>query len=259
MQNTTPTTAEQLARCISEGIDMNQKLVVIIGGSSGIGFEIARQTSALGARLTIVGRDQVKLAASAKKLGGTVKAAVLDAHDDAAQEEFFSKLVAVDHLVSMVGDSMAGGFLTTTPETMRHVLHSKFWSNWLIGKHAAPKVRAGGSITFTAGTGGRAQEISASYVANLGIGALVQGLASELAPRVRVNAVSPTFMGKRTPFWKDMPPKELKKTIAGFTESVPLKRLATVEEVASAYVYLMGNDFITGQVLTVDGGVMLRK
>jgi len=50
---------------------MKQKIVVIIGGSSGIGFEIARQTSALGAHLTIVGRDQVKLAAAAKKLGGT--------------------------------------------------------------------------------------------------------------------------------------------------------------------------------------------
>lgn len=106
------------------------------------------------------------------------------------------------------------------------------WSNWLIGKHAAPKVRDGGSITFTAGTGGRAQEISASYVANLGIGALVQGLASELAPRVRVNAVSPTFMGIGTAFWKDVPSQELEKTIVGFTNSVPLERLATVEEVA---------------------------
>ena len=73
-------------------------------------------------------------------------------------------------------------------------------------------------------------------------------------------------MGKGTAFWKDgrwskeaMPPQDLKKTIAGFTASVPLERLATVEEVASAYVYLMGNNFITGQVLTVDGGVMLRK
>ena len=245
---------------------MEQRLVVIIGGSSGIGFEIARQTSALGARLTIVGRDQAKLAAAAEKLGGSVKTAVLDAHDDTAREEFFSKSAPIDHLVSMVGDSMSGGFMATTPETMRHVFHSKFWSNWLIGKYAAPKVRDGGSITFTAGTGGRAQEISASYVANLGVGALAQGLASELAPRVRVNAVSPTFMGKGTAFWKDgrwskevMPPQDIKKMITGFTDSVPLKRLATVEEVASAYVYLMGNSFITGQILTVDGGVMLRK
>jgi short-subunit dehydrogenase len=83
-----------------------------------------------------------------------VETIVLDAHDDTALERFFARLEPVDHLVSMVGDSMSGGFLTTTPETMRHVLHSKFWTNWMIGKHAASKLRDGGSITFTAGTGG---------------------------------------------------------------------------------------------------------
>ena len=99
--------------------------------------------------------------------------------------------------------------------------------------------------------------MSASYVANLGVSALVQGLASELAPRVRVNAVAPTFMD--TPFWKDMPVDQLETVKASVTQAVPLKRLGTVEEVASAYVHLMTNGFITGQVLAVDGGVMLRK
>src|SRR5947207_17964 len=143
----------------------------------------------------------------------------------------------------MVGDSMSGGFLTTTPETMRHVLHSKFWTNWLIGKYVASKVRDGGSITFTAGTGWRAQDICASYVANLGIRALVEGLACELAPRIRVNAVVPTFMGTGTQFWKEVPGGELEKMQATFAESVPLARAGTVQEVASAYVHLMTNGF----------------
>ncbi len=240
-------------------MSFHQQIVVIIGGSSGIGYEVARQTSVQGARLIIAGRNQAKLAAAVERLSGMVKTAVLDAHDETALESFFSTLDVVDHLVSMVGDSMAGGFLMTSPETMRHVLHSKFWTNWMIGRHAAPKLRNGGSMTFTSGTGGRAQEISASYVANLGIGALVQGLAAELAPYVRVNAVAPTFMGTCTAFWRDVPAAEIENAQAGFRESVPLKRLATVEEVASAYVHLMTNGFITGQVLAVDGGVMLRK
>jgi hypothetical protein len=54
---------------------------------------------------------------------------VCDAHDESALEGLFSELHAVDHLVSMVGDSMAGGFLSATADTMRHVLHSKFWTN----------------------------------------------------------------------------------------------------------------------------------
>jgi len=236
---------------------MAHQVVVVIGGSSGIGHEVARQSAAQGASLIITGRDKARLALAAQRIGGPVMTAVLDAHDETALESFFSRLEAVDHLVSMVGDTMAGGFLSTTPETMRHVLHSKFWTNWMIGRLAASKLRDGGSLTFTSGTGGRAQDVSASYVANLGISALVQGLASELAPRVRVNAVAPTFMD--TPFWKDLPVDQLETVKASVTEAVPLKRLGTVGEVASTYVHLMTNGFITGQVLAVDGGVMLRK
>jgi len=238
---------------------LSEQIVLVIGGSSGIGYEVARQTSAQGARLIITGRDQAKLALAAERLGRSVSSAWLDAHDEVALEKFFSSLETIDHLVSMIGDSMVGGFLNTSSETMRRVLHSKFWTNWMIGRHATSRLRDGGSIAFTSGTGGRAQDISATYVANLGIGALVQGLASELAPRIRVNAVAPTFMGTRTMFWREVPASDLETAQAGFSESVPLKRLATVDEVASAYVYLMTNGFITGQILAVDGGVMLRK
>jgi NAD(P)-dependent dehydrogenase (short-subunit alcohol dehydrogenase family) len=105
--------------------------------------------------------------------------------------------------------------------------------------------------------GGRPQDISATYVANLSVSALVQGLASELAPRLRVNAVAPTFMD--TPFWKDLPVDQFETAKATFAEGVPLKRLGTIEEVASTYIHLMTNGFITGQVLAVDGGAMLRK
>jgi NAD(P)-dependent dehydrogenase (short-subunit alcohol dehydrogenase family) len=115
----------------------------------------------------------------------------------------------------------------------------------------------GSSLTFTSGTGGRPHEISASYVANLGLGALVQGLAVELAPRTRVNAVAPTFMGAATAFWKDVPAEELRRQEVGFGERVPLRRVATVSEVAATYLHLMTNSFVTGQTVAVDGGVML--
>ena len=135
---------------------MDQQTVVVIGGSSGIGHEVALQTSAQGARLIITGRNAAKI--DAVRLSGAVKTAVLDAHDETALESVFSRLKPINHLVSMVGDSMTGGFLTTPPETMRHVLYSKFWTNWMIGRRAAPTLREGGSITFTSGTGARAQD-----------------------------------------------------------------------------------------------------
>lgn len=237
---------------------LRDKTVLVIGGSSGIGHEIARQAQALRADLVITGRDPQRLAAAGERLG-RAQTLLLDAHDDAALERFFTALDPIDHVVSMVGDSMAGGFLTTTPETMRHVLHSKFWTNWMIGRHAADALLPGGSLTFTSGTGGRAHDISATYVANLGLRALVEGLAYEMAPERRVNAVAPTFMGSRTAFWRSIPAAALEEQQAGFSQLVPLQRIADVDEIASAYVYFMTNAFITGQVLAVDGGVMLDK
>jgi NAD(P)-dependent dehydrogenase (short-subunit alcohol dehydrogenase family) len=233
------------------------RAVLVIGGSSGIGHEIARQAIGLGAHVIIAGRTPSTLAAASERLGGELRTVVVDAHEEAQVARAFSDLGALDDVVSMVGDSMSGGFLTTDQETMRHVLHSKFWSNWIIGRHAARTIRAGGSMTFTSGTGGGPHEISASYVANLGICALVRGLAYELAPRVRVNAVAPTFMGSATSFWKDIPAEGLARAQAEFAERVPLQRTGTVEQVASAYIHLMRNEFITGHVLPVDGGVML--
>lgn len=236
-------------------MSLTRRTVVVIGGSSGIGEQVAHQAASLGAEVIITGRDHARLAAAAGRIGAR-RAALLDAHDDAAIAGFFAELEPVDHLVSMVGDSMAGGFLTTTPATMRHVLDSKFWANWTIARHAATTLNTGGSITFTAGTGGRPHEISASYVANLALGALVEGLAVELAPDVRVNAIAPTFMD--TAFWKHLPRAELEATKQQFLRRVPLSRLGTIQEVATAYVHLMTNGFITGQILAVDGGVMLQ-
>jgi NAD(P)-dependent dehydrogenase (short-subunit alcohol dehydrogenase family) len=238
---------------------MDGQSVLVIGGSSGVGFEVARQANTRGARLTIVGRDPARLAEAAAALDKRADTIVADAHDDGAIERLFGMIEPVDHVVSMIGDSMAGGFLTTPPDTMRHVLQSKFWANWTIARFAAPKVRPGGSLTFTSGTGARPHDASATYVANGGIAALVEGLASELAPNVRVNAVAPTFVGGQTGFWKHVPPGELVAAEASFVPTVPLRRLGTVEEVASTYLHLMTNGFINGQVVAVDGGVMLRK
>ena len=237
-------------------MSLDGQTVVVIGGTSGIGLEVARLAASAGATLMITGRDQAKLQTAAEQLGAA-RAASLDAHDESELERFVDQLHGVDHVVSMVGDSMSGGFMSTPPAVMRQVLMSKFWTNWTIARLAAGKIRENGTITLTAGTGGRPHEVSASYVANLGIRALVEGLAVELAPALRINAVAPTFMD--TPFWKTLTRAEFGEAARAFIGSVPLERLASVEEVASAYLHLMTNGFVTGHVIAVDGGVMLRK
>jgi NAD(P)-dependent dehydrogenase (short-subunit alcohol dehydrogenase family) len=230
------------------------RTVLVIGGSSGIGAEVAARAAAAGAHLILTGRDGAKLAAAARRIGAT-RAEAFDAHDEPELTRFFDGIADVDHVVSMIGDSMSGGFLETTPDTMRHVLASKFSTNWTIARLAVGRIREGGSMIFTAGTGGRPHDTSATSVANLGIQAMVQGLAVEAGPTVRVNADAPTFMD--TPFWRGLSREQFDAIRAGFVPRVPLRRLGTVEEVADAYLFLMTATFVTGQVLAVDGGVSL--
>lgn len=234
------------------------KKILIIGGSSGIGRKVAEMAAKEGADLIIVGRNKERLDEAGKmllKLGHSVETYAADAHDELAMEELFGHLSGFDHLVSMVGDVMGGGFLKAAMKEIRHVIDSKFFSNVLIGKLAAGKIAKGGSMVFTSGTGGRAQHACGSYVGNLGINALVEGLAAELAPHARVNAVSPTWTV--TPFWRDLSEEQLNTTKEQFEKNIPLKRTAKIEELAETYIFLMKNDFITGQHIAVDGGVML--
>lgn len=237
--------------------DLQGKRVVIIGGSSGIGLRVAELAADQGAALVLVGRNRGRLDQAQRQLQTktTVTHHQVDAHDHSGLRTLFATIGPFDHLVSMVGDVMGGGFLSADLDTIRHVLESKFFTNVLIGQLSAPRLTAGGSLTFTSGTGGRAQHACGSYVGNLGINALVEGLAAELAPRARVNAVSPTWTP--TPFWRDVPADQVAATQRQFENDIPLKRTATIGELASAYLFLMQNDFVTGQHLAVDGGIML--
>jgi len=237
---------------------LKDKTLLVIGGSSGIGLRVAELAAAEGARLLIVGRNLERLAqarASLAGLGALVETHQADAHDHAALAALFDRLPAFDHLVSMVGDVMGGGFLGADMAVIRHVIESKFFTNVHIAQLAAGKLNEGGSLVFTSGTGGRAQDACASYVGNLGINALVQGLAVELAPRLRVNAVAPTWT--LTPFWREVPAEQVAAIRQRFEASIPLRRLAAIDELAAAYVFLMKNGFVTGQHLAVDGGIML--
>jgi NAD(P)-dependent dehydrogenase (short-subunit alcohol dehydrogenase family) len=233
------------------------KKVVVIGGSSGIGLEIARQARDAGADLVIVGRDAGKLERAVRTLGKGAATVVGDAHDHARLGQMFDTFQDFDHLVSLIGDTMAGGYFEVPLDVMRHVVESKFWTNLLIGRKAAPRTRDGGSITFTAGTGVRAQEASASYTANLGLAGMAEGMAYELAPRVRVNVVAPTLMD--TALWSKEDRAPFEERLRAYADQTPMKRLGSPEEAAHAYLFLMQNTFMTGQFLKIDGGAMLRR
>ncbi|MDE1148170.1 MAG: SDR family oxidoreductase [Azospirillaceae bacterium] len=239
-------------------MSLEGKTVLIIGGSSGIGHAVAVQAAAAGAGLLLVGRDAAKLEATANALraaDAVVRTAALDVTDGAALDRFATDLTGVDHAVSMVGGAMGGGFLANDEQTVRQAIEGKFFAALRIARAIAPRLADGGSLTVTAGAGGRPHSASGAIVGNAAIGMLVQGLAVELAPRLRVNAVAPTWMD--TPLWRDVPREQVEQTKAHFNGLIPLGRTARVEEVAQAYLFAINNSFLTGQTLVIDGGLGL--
>lgn len=238
---------------------LQNKTILVIGGSSGIGFAVASLAARAGAKLIITGRDGHKLeraAAALRETKAKVTPAVLDAADPDGLSGFFGACDGFDHLVSMAGGFMGGGFLDASFEVIRKAVEEKLFANLAIARAAAPRLKDGGSLVFTAGSGGRPDNASGAIVGNDAIRTLVRGLAVELATRkCRANAVAPTWT--RTPLWRDMADDQVDATERHFNGIIPLGRTAQIEEVASAYLFLMENGFVTGQTIAVDGGLSL--
>lgn len=231
---------------------------LVIGGASGFGRAVAASLVDAGASVIVTSRDigRADTAAAALSNGAVpVEARRLDVADTAGLAAFFAALDPVDHVISTAGGFMGGGFVDAPFETIRRAVEEKFFAALRTARAAAPKIRDGGSLTFTAGSGGKPQNASGAIVGNDSVRTLVRGLAVELAPRLRVNAVSPTWT--RTPLWDFMSPEALAETERDFAAKIPLARTATIDEVASAYMFLVGNGFVTGQSIAVDGGIEL--
>lgn len=233
---------------------LQDKHIVIVGGTSGFGLEVAKLCSAQGAKLTLIGRDGSKAEKVAKEIPNATGLG-FDATDSKTLTDFFSDSAAIDHLVSTLGGAMGGGFLSAEEDTIRATVDGKLFANLVLARAGAPHLASGGSMTFTAGSGGRPDNASGAILGNEGISTLVRGLAIELAPKVRVNAVAPTWTP--TPLWREVSAEDVAATQRRFEEQIPLKRTGMPREVAQAYLFLIGCDFITGQTINVDGGLSL--
>ncbi len=179
----------------------------------------------------------------------------LDAEDTQELTAFFTQTGSFDHILSFLGGAMGGGFLDNSVAAICQAIEDKFFENLQLAKLAATHLNAHGSLIFTSGAGGHPYDASGAIVGNQAINTMVTGLAVEMAPTLRVNAVAPTWTP--TGLWRQLTPAQLAKQATTFAQGVPLNRVATTEEVASAYLFLMQNAFVTGQVLHVDGGVDL--
>ena len=234
---------------------LTNKHILIVGGTSGFGREVAIQSQQAGAKVEVIGHDKKRLLAF-KETHPDISGKALNAQEAIELKQFFTSSKPFDHIVSMLGGAMGGGFLNSSIDEIRNAVEEKFFANLQLAQIASKYLNKRGSIIFTSGSGGHPFDASGAIIGNQAINTMVQGLAVEMAPEYRVNAVSPTWTP--TGLWRDMKEQDVLKQVQDFSKNVPLKRVSTIQEVASGYLYLMQNEFITGQILRIDGGIDLN-
>lgn len=231
--------------------------IVIIGGSSGIGFATAKMVAAEGATVIIASRSEEKLRKAKEQMRGEIETSTVNVVDEGSVKAFFDQVGEFNHLTTPGSEAGMGLFLELDINSARAYFDSKFWGQYYVAKYGAPKIRPEGSITFFAGVWSQRPVIGGSIVTaiNSAIEGLGRALAVELAP-TRVNTVSPGIVD--TPIYSGMAPDQRETMFKEVAASVPVKRIARPEEIAHAVLYLMSNSYTTGSTLYVDGGTALR-
>ena len=247
-------------------IDLGGKCTLITGGSRGIGRAIALRLATQGADVAFTYKGNVAAAASTvaeiEALGRRALAIQADASDVESAEgvvkaalEGFGK---IDILVNNAGITRDDLIMRMSPEAWRDVLETNlFGAFWMTKAVTRPmlKARGGRIINITSVSGQAGQTGQANYsAAKAGLIGLTKATARELASRtITVNAVAPGFV--LTELTKDLP-EALQAEINART---PLGRFGTPEEIANAVAFLASDEaaYITGQVLAVDGGLVM--
>jgi NAD(P)-dependent dehydrogenase (short-subunit alcohol dehydrogenase family) len=236
---------------------LRNKKVVILGGSSGIGLEVARQSLAQGAEVVIASSNPERVQSAVAELGGKPTGRAVNLLDEAAIETFFKDIGSFDHLVFTAGDTLALSDLADTDlKAARRAFELRYWAAVAAVKYAGTNIRPGGSIVLTTGIAGvrphKGWVIAASVCSMLE--GLTRALAVELAP-IRVNCVSPGVV--RTNLWQNMADGDREAMYESLGKQLLVGRVGEAPEIAQTFLYLMQQGFSTGQIVIVDGGTSL--
>jgi len=235
-------------------ISLHGQQVLVVGGSSGIGFATAKAAVGAGAHVTIASRSEARLELAVQALGHGVVGRPLDAADDESVANFFADQKTWDHVIATTGAGGRGQIANIAMADALAAMNAKFWTYFRIAR--AVKIASGGSLTLVSGGLGSKPAPGAALVSaiNAAIEGLTRGLALDFAP-TRVNTVSPGLID--TPLWDRMSTADRQAMYAKAAATLPARRIGHPEDVGQAIVFLMTNPFATGSVLHLDGGSLL--
>ena len=247
-------------------IDLTGKSALVTGGSRGIGKAIGLRLATQGADVAFsykgneaAARETAREIQAMKRRALAVQGDVSDVDSaDTVVKAVLDAFEKVDILVNNAGITRDDLIMRMSPEAWREVLETNlFGAFWMTKAVTRPmlKARGGRIINITSVSGQAGQMGQANYSsAKAGLIGLTKATARELASRgITVNAVAPGFV--LTELTQDLP-DALKEEI---TSRTPLGRFGTTEEVANAVAFLASDEagYITGQVLAVDGGLVM--
>jgi len=239
-------------------VNVENKVIIVTGGSRGIGKAIVEDLAAAGAKVLFTYRSSAEAAeAIAEATGATAIQA--DVADEAACQALVARTEALgglDAVVNNAGITRDGLMLRMPDSDWDAVLRTNLDGTFRMCRAAAAimlRQRRGSIVNLTSISGIRGNSGQANYAASkAAVAAMSRSLAKELAKRsIRVNCVAPGFID--TDMVQSMDPR----IVAGVKKAVPMRRLGKPEEVAKLVRFLVSDDssFITGQEIVVDGGL----
>ena len=224
--------------------------VLVVGGTSGIGLEIARYYADAGYRVTLTGRDADRAAAAAKDIGGEVTGLALDL---AAPKDIAPALAGMDAVDGLVLAAIERDVNTVADYDIDRAV--RLVTLKLVGYtevvHALrSRLAPDAAIVMFGGLALQRPYPGSTTVStvNGGVIGLMHAMILELAP-IRVNVIHPGFVGD-SPYWRD---RDLSHVVA----RTPCGRLAQMADIVDAVAFLLRNPAVNGVSLNVDGGTLL--